>query len=308
MPQREDAYYELVVNHPITHWDAPTFILRPEVDMVVSEEVSRDFIRRIDRQGPGGDQETLKATFHLPVLGANARIADIGCGTGRQTAVLAERFDCKIDAVDLFPEMLDGLMCRCMQRGVADKVDPIKASMDALPFKPETYDLIWAEGSIFIIGYEKGLRYWRQFLKPGGFVVVSECSWLGDKRPQNMSWILDNLPEIDTIDNKNRQMQKAGYEPYAHFTLPEHCWTDNYYAHMPKAMDAFLTDHPDNPSAQIFVERMKEEMAWFPQRNWRKAACAQSWHSPPLPPCLTQAQSERRAGGAGLQLVRQAGK
>lgn len=58
MPQREDAYYEWVVNHPITHWDAPTFILRPEVDMVVSEEVSRDFIRQHQCQVtimPGGE-------------------------------------------------------------------------------------------------------------------------------------------------------------------------------------------------------------------------------------------------------------
>ncbi len=44
MPQREDDYYEWVVNNPITRWDAPTFILRPEADMVVNEEVGRDFI------------------------------------------------------------------------------------------------------------------------------------------------------------------------------------------------------------------------------------------------------------------------
>ena len=44
MPQREDDYYEWVVNNPITCWDTPTYILRPETDLVVSEEVGRDFI------------------------------------------------------------------------------------------------------------------------------------------------------------------------------------------------------------------------------------------------------------------------
>ena len=44
MPQREDDYYEWVVNNPITRWDAPTHILRPEIDMIVSEEIGRDFI------------------------------------------------------------------------------------------------------------------------------------------------------------------------------------------------------------------------------------------------------------------------
>lgn len=56
MPQREDAYYKWVINHPITHWDASTSILRPEVDTVlarqatggraVSEVIGRDFIRQ----------------------------------------------------------------------------------------------------------------------------------------------------------------------------------------------------------------------------------------------------------------------
>ncbi|MBR0255532.1 MAG: hypothetical protein IJQ69_06420 [Bacteroidales bacterium] len=46
MPQREDDYYEWVVNHPITRWDASTYILRPAVDPVVSEEVGRDFINQ----------------------------------------------------------------------------------------------------------------------------------------------------------------------------------------------------------------------------------------------------------------------
>ncbi|MBQ4413589.1 MAG: hypothetical protein II860_05615 [Prevotella sp.] len=44
MPQREDDYYEWVVNNPITSLVAPTYILRPEVDLIVSEEVGHDFI------------------------------------------------------------------------------------------------------------------------------------------------------------------------------------------------------------------------------------------------------------------------
>ena len=44
-PSREDDYYEWVINNPITCWKAPTYILRPEVDLVVSETVGCDFIR-----------------------------------------------------------------------------------------------------------------------------------------------------------------------------------------------------------------------------------------------------------------------
>lgn len=44
MPQREDDYYKWVVNNPTIRWDASTYILRPETDLIVSEEVGRDFI------------------------------------------------------------------------------------------------------------------------------------------------------------------------------------------------------------------------------------------------------------------------
>ncbi len=64
MPQREDDYYEWVVNNPITGCDVPTYILRPEVDMIVSEEIDRDFISQHQWQitiMPGGEH-----WFHTP--------------------------------------------------------------------------------------------------------------------------------------------------------------------------------------------------------------------------------------------------
>ena len=64
MPQREDDYYEWVVNHPITCWKAPTYILRPEVDLIVSKETGRDFISQHQCQVtimPNGEH-----WFHTP--------------------------------------------------------------------------------------------------------------------------------------------------------------------------------------------------------------------------------------------------
>ena len=43
-PSREEDYYKWVIKNPITQWDAPTYILRPEIDQIVSENVGSDFI------------------------------------------------------------------------------------------------------------------------------------------------------------------------------------------------------------------------------------------------------------------------
>ena len=226
-----------------------------------------DFFKRVDRQGPGGEWETRLATSLIPDFKRKIRIADIGCGKGSQTFVLADEYDAEIDAVDLLPEMMEGIRKQCQEKNLEDCVHPVQASMDNLPFQPNSYDLIWAEGSIFIMGYEKGLRYWHQFLKLGGFVAVTDCSWLNNKRPKNMSWIHDNVPEIDTIEHKIEQMSAAGYEPYAHFILPETCWTKNYYEPMAPAMEAFLQEHQGNATAYSFVERLKEEIAYYQENK-----------------------------------------
>ena len=57
------------------------------------------------RQGPGGDRETrlaveLSGLKHVSDL----KIADIGCGTGASTLVLARELDAHITAVDFLPD------------------------------------------------------------------------------------------------------------------------------------------------------------------------------------------------------------
>lgn len=113
--------------------------------------------------------------------------------------------------------------------------------MDDLPFGKEEFDLIWSEGAIYNIGFQHGLHTWREYLRKGGYVAVSEVSWFTNKRPAEINdfW-LDAYPEIDTIPNKVAQMQKAGYIPVASFILPENCWTEHFYAPQVEIQDNFL--------------------------------------------------------------------
>ena len=119
-----------------------------------------DFFRELDRQGPGGVEQTLRALEFVPDR-PGMRIADIGCGTGGQTITIARNRDCTITAVDLLPELLEEFRARIKKAGLENRVTAIQGSMDALPFSPGEFDVIWAEGSIYNIGFERGLREWR---------------------------------------------------------------------------------------------------------------------------------------------------
>ena len=48
-----------------------------------------EYFSKIERQGPGSPEITLKALSFIEHLSANAQAADLGCGTGGQTMVLA---------------------------------------------------------------------------------------------------------------------------------------------------------------------------------------------------------------------------
>ena len=68
------------------------------------------FFAGLDRQGPGDDAQTRRALSFIDGLPPRPRIADIGCGTGRQTAVLASALDRPLTALDQLPEKINALL------------------------------------------------------------------------------------------------------------------------------------------------------------------------------------------------------
>ena len=117
-----------------------------------------DFYRRALRQGPGGEAETRRA---LDLAGLDRtrplKIADIGCGTGAGSLLLARELDARITAVDFLPEFLEELQARARALGLADRIAPLNCSMDALPFAAEEFDLILSEGAVYNMGFEAGI-------------------------------------------------------------------------------------------------------------------------------------------------------
>ena len=219
-----------------------------------------EYFSTLERQGPGSPEVTQKALSFIDPLMPTSRIADIGCGTGGQTRVLARNTPGLITGIDLFLTFIDLFNTYALQAGLHNRVKGEVGSMEALTFQEEELDLIWSEGAIYNIGFERGLKEWRRFLKPGGYIAVSEASWFTPERPDEIeAFWLDAYPEIDTIPNKVAQMQQAGYIPVASFILPEVCWTDHFFAPQVKAQEMFLAKHAGNPTAEAFIASERHE-------------------------------------------------
>ena len=139
-------------------------------------ELLIDFHKDAKRQGPGCAESTLKALQLTNLnLSKNLKIADIGSGTGAQTIELAKHTKGTITAVDLFPQFLKRLKLNAKNLGLENKIVCIEQSMENLNFSPNSFDLIWSEGAIYIMGFEKGIKVWSKFLKKDGYSHISEA-------------------------------------------------------------------------------------------------------------------------------------
>jgi Cyclopropane fatty acid synthase and related methyltransferases len=129
-----------------------------------------DYFSSTLRQGPGGDEQTLQALKAIGNLSGVEKIADIGCGTGSSTLILAQNTTAKITAIDLFPTFLTKLQNRVKEGGInPERVQTQVADMRCLDFKNEEFDVIWSEGAIYNIGFKRGIEEWKKYLKKRRF-------------------------------------------------------------------------------------------------------------------------------------------
>lgn len=227
-----------------------------ELDLLIDLHIDAE------RQGPGSDDVTRRAVALAGLRASSGlEIADVGCGTGASTLVLAEDLDARITAVDLFPAFLERLDHEARQRGVVDRITTLAASMDELAFELESFDVIWSEGAIYNMGFAAGVRTWREFLKTGGVLAVSEVTWLTDQRPAELEahWA-EEYPEIATASTKIAVLESAGYSPVGYFPLPASCWLDHYYRPMQERFTSFLERHGHSVEARAIVDAERHEI------------------------------------------------
>lgn len=214
------------------------------------------------RQGPGSDEAT-RLAIHLAGLehATDLAIADIGCGTGASTLVLASDLDARVTAVDLVEPFLDRLEDAARRSGLGERITTLVGSMDELSFGDATFDVLWSEGAIYNVGFEAGIRAWRRSLVPDGILAVSELTWLTQDRPTELEahWVSE-YPEVATASAKLAALEDAGYSPLGYFQLPVACWLDHYYRPLQERLPAFLDRHSGSAAARAVVEAEQHEI------------------------------------------------
>lgn len=218
----------------------------------------------LDRQGPGSPEATNKALDFVSGLDQFSQIADLGCGTGGQTMLLAQRLSGNITGIDLFPAFIDVFQQNVRRWNLEGRVTGVAGSMDDLQFDKHSLDLIWSEGAIDNIGFEKGISYWHDFLKPGGYVAVTCPSWITNERPEIVErfWS-DAGSKLEPVEDNISAMQRSGYQYIASFVLPEPCWTENYFIPREAAIRSLFKKYGESEIMKDFAEQNRYEVELY---------------------------------------------
>ncbi len=224
-------------------------------------EIFFEIHRDLSREAPGSDACTARALSMTPPLPHDPHLLDIGCGPGAHTLVLARQTGGHVTAIDTHQPFLDELKRRAQAQGLSDRTTPRNVSMFALDFEDASFDLIWSEGAVYIMGFREGLAAWHRFLKPGGTLAVTELTWLVDDPPDapRRFWQAA-YPAIKHVEENVAILQEAGYTSLGHFPLPESAWWDNYYTPIEHRIAALRQRYQNDAEALAVLDEEQREI------------------------------------------------
>lgn len=228
------------------------------------------FDASLPRLGPGDDVSTLRGLTTLLRLRSDGeevararplRILDIGCGTGAQTLQLSRHIDGAIVAVDNHQAFLDELERRARAEGLLDKIEPRLKDMSALGDEDGFFDLVWAEGSLFVVGFADGLGICRDRLVPGGLAAISELAWLLPERPAECQAFFDaEYPAMADLTTNERLIGGSGFELVEWFVQPESAWWAPYYHPLEARLEVLSKEYAGDPEKLGMLEGVGAEI------------------------------------------------
>ena len=113
--------------------------------------------------------------FGLP---EGSHVVDVGCGDGRHSHRLAERFGFSVVGVDPFPPEAEG------------RVRFVRGTAEALPLEDESADLVWCRDIlVHVADLERAYAEFHRVLRAGGQALVYQTFATDRLEPREAEWL-----------------------------------------------------------------------------------------------------------------------
>ncbi|GAB17317.1 putative methyltransferase [Gordonia effusa NBRC 100432] len=195
----------------------------------MSEELFFRAHAGLPRQAPGSESTTRTLLRLAGQLPENPRVLDIGSGPGSSSILLAQLTTGHVTAIDTHDPFLAELTERAKTADVSDSIATLNAPMEDIPLPDGCADLIWAEGSAYLMGFDAALASWRRLLADDGVIVLTEAEWLTPAPSTGAKTFWDEgYPAMRTTGENVTAAMQSGYEVRAVYVLPDDDWAQYY--------------------------------------------------------------------------------
>ena len=141
------------------------------------------------------------------------RVLDVGCGTGFATEGLLQHAD-DVHGLDQSAHQMEKAFEKFGKR---DRVKFYRGDAERLPFRDDTFDVVWSSGSIeYWPDPVEALRECRRVARPGSQVLV-----VGPNSPDNALFerLADAIMLFYGPEEAERMFVEAGFEDVHHYEI-----------------------------------------------------------------------------------------
>lgn len=180
-------------------------------------------------------------------IGPDTKVIDIGAGTGGVSVALAERFGCRVHAIEQAPEMARMIEDRAHEQGLSNSISVVaKHSADALA-DLGVADLVVAMGTTDAAGNKartaadifKGLE---PHIAPGGQLLWGDLVWTAQP-PQELVAVVARSGVYASDLGWQLAASAAGLRCVRSEISPQEVW-DSFVTGIDGRVRAWLAEHP----------------------------------------------------------------
>lgn len=225
-------------------------------------------------QNPTSPEKIRRLGEHLR-LDPQSSVLDVAAGRCGPALVLAERFGCRITAIEQAPDFVAAARERIEAADLAELIDVVQTDAKTFPLARGAHDVALCLGASFIwSGLEQTLAALVPTVRRGGHVVVGEPFWREWPLPAGV----DSLGFLDLIGT-TRRFEAAGLTVIGLITSSDDDW-DVYESLHWRAVEEWLAAHPDDPDAgsirsqhqearTAYLDHRRELLGWAIVIGWK---------------------------------------
>ncbi len=198
------------------HWTRRGVLAR--IDAVLTElghdpqNLTPEILATVDHLHSGGLATTRDQAERI-TLTPKSRVLDIGCGIGGPARYLAHRYSCRVEGIDLTPELIETGQVLTERCGLANRVVLKLGNALDLPYADQAFDVVWCQNVTMNIADKASfLAGVHRVLKPGGLFTSTEYSvGPGGDIIFPLPWAYDaSINFLDSEELMRAQFQAAG--------------------------------------------------------------------------------------------------